>query len=379
MRVLFWSETFWPRLGGVERLAAGLLPALRGRGHEFAVVTWVDEAAADEAAAAARHHDAAFAQSRFDGIEIHRFPFFAGSGRSGAQRTIEHLAEIRLLKRRFVPDLVHVNSCGRSAWFHLATDRAAAPTLVTLHQPLPAAPGDDESIPGRLLATASWIACCSHGVLRTVRTARPALAGRTSVIGNALPDAGPCPPAASFAPPQLLFIGRLVHEKGLDAVLGALQPLFARRPDLHLVVAGDGPLRPQLEAQAQAPGLAGRVRFIGAVAPDVVQDLLTAASLVIVPSRVEGFGLVALEAAAMGRPVIASDAGGLPEVVEHERTGLVVPGGDASAFVRAIGRLIDDPDDARRMGAQARMRALTSFDWQRHVRAYDDLYRRLAA
>jgi len=365
VRVLFWSETFWPRVGGVERLAAGLLPALRDRGHEFAVVTWVD--------------DATTAESCFEGIPVHRFPFFSASGRDGANRTMEHLDEVRRLKRSFVPDLVHVNSYGRSAWFHLATNATPAPTLVTLHQPLSANTDRHESVAGRLLATASWIACCSNAVLATVHELAPTMGTRASVIDNALPAVCASPPPISFEPPQLLFVGRLVAEKGLDAVLSFLPPLFARSPHPRLVVAGDGPLRPQLEAQAAALGLSRYVRFLGAVSPDAVHDLMGEATIVIVPSRVEGFGLVALEAALMGRPVVATRVGGLPELVQHDRTGLLADVDDGTGFMRAIEQLLDDQETALRLGAAARERALLSFDWHQHVLAYDSLYRRLAA
>ena len=363
MRVLFWSETFWPRIGGVERLASGLLPALRDRGHEFAVVTWVDDGAAPEGC--------------FEGIRIHRFPFFSRSPREDAASTLEQVNEVRRLKRSFVPDLVHVNSCGRSAWFHLVTNAAAAPTLVTVHEPL-AAEVAPASVAGRLLATASWIACCSNAVRETVCRASPLLGARASVIDNALPSVCAAPPPLSLQPPRLLFVGRLVSEKGLDALMGALPPLFTRVPDARLVIAGDGALRPHLEARAAELALAPYVTFVGAVSPETVRPMMAAASIVIVPSRVEGFGLVALEAAMMGRPVVATRVGGLPHVVQHGVTGLLVDADDPRGFVRAVEMLIEDPDTARRLGATARQEALRRFDWQEHVLAYDQLYRRLA-
>ena len=362
MRVLFWSETFWPRIGGVERLAAGLLPALRDRGHEFAVVTWDDGAARE---------------CSVEGLPIHRFPFFSKPQGDGAALTLQQVTDVRRLKRRFVPDLVHVNSCGRSAWFHLVTDATAAPTLVTLHQPL-SGDIDAASVAGRLLATASWIACCSNAVLESVCRLWPRMGTRASVIDNALPSVCAASPPLSLQPPRLLFVGRLVPEKGLDAVMGALPPLFTRVPQARLVVAGDGPLRAHLEAQAAQLELTPHIRFVGAVSPEAVRDLMAETSIIIVPSRVEGFGLVALEAAMMGRPVVATDVGGLPHVVQHGVTGLLVDADDPRGFVRAIETLIHDPDAARRLGAAARQRALSRFDWGEHVLAYDQLYRRLA-
>ena len=365
MRVLFWSETFWPRIGGVERLATALLPALRERGHEFAVVTWVDGEPAGSA--------------DFRGIGVHRFRFFAGTRHEGALGALKHVEEVRRLKRRFDPHLVHVNSCGRSAWFHLATDDRRTPTLVTVHQPVPADLDPVASVAGRLLATASWTACCSHAVLATVQERFVPDKARASVIGNALPDPAPEPAPARFDAPRLLFVGRLVPEKGLDAVLEALPWLFARHPRARLVIAGDGPQARPLRAAAAAAGIAAQVEFLGEVEPERVRVLIEESAVVIVPSRVEGFGLVALEAAAGGRSVVATRVGGLPEVVDDGITGVLVEPGDSQRFVRAVDALLADPARADRLGRAARESAMHRFDWAQHVDAYDRLYRRLAA
>lgn len=365
MRVLFWSETFWPRVGGVERLAAALVPALVARGHEMAVVTWVDPCEPDPGDLA--------------GIPVHRFAFFAGSQRAGVERVMRDVATIRRLKRAFDPDVVHVNSLGRSAWFHLATADPGAPTLVTLHQPLDGRAPAPDSVAGRLLARADAVACCSHAVLQSLRDGVPALRERAAVIGNALPDPPREAPPPALGPPTLLFAGRLVPEKGIDAIVPELPALFARHPAARLVVAGDGPLAPRLRRAVAARGLAARVAFLGEVPPTEVQARMIDASIVLVPSRVEGFGLVALEAAVAGRPVIATRVGGLPEVVGDGETGVLVAPDDPRGFVRAVADLLDDPLRLRRLGAAARERAMRCFDWQRHVDAYDELYRRMAA
>ncbi len=362
MKVLFWSETFWPRVGGVERLAAALLPALRGLGHEFAIVTWVDDTVTE---------------LRFEDMTVHRYAFFAGAAHVGIGKLWAQVEAIRRLKRSFAPDLVHVNSCGRSAWYHLATGAEATPTLVTLHQPLAGAPAMRESVAGRLLASASRVICCSRAVADTVHDALPAARTRVGVIANALP-APPSPPAVLlFDPPQIVYVGRLVPEKGLDAVLDALAPLFALFPGASLTVAGEGPLRAPLEARVATLGLSRQVRFLGAVPPHGASELLRNASIVIVPSRIEGFGLVALEAAQLGRPVVATRVGGLPEVVRHESTGLLVAAGDSAGFAHAVARLLCNPAEARRMGARAQVHAASTFSWRTHVQAYDALYRDL--
>ena len=96
------------------------------------------------------------------------------------------------------------------------------------------------------------------------------------------------------------------------------------------------------------------------------------------PSKIEPFGLVALEAAQAGRAVVASAVDGLPEVVAHEQTGLLVPPGDAGALAAAIASLIDDPERAKAMGEAGRRRAASHFSWDCYVAAHEDLFRQVA-
>src|SRR5262249_42583718 len=148
-------------------------------------------------------------------------------------------------------------------------------------------------------------------------------------------------------------------------------------PSARLVIAGDGPERAKLQQQVIQLRLANSVEFVGSVPPATVAHLIAQATLVVVPSRVEGFGLVALEAALMARPVVATRVGGLPEVVVHGQTGLLVEDDDNRALAVAIALLLDQPDTAKQMGRAACDRARQEFDWERHVSAYDTLYRKL--
>jgi len=134
-----------------------------------------------------------------------------------------------------------------------------------------------------------------------------------------------------------------------------------------------------LERQIDELGLTDIVDFIGWVAPREVPALLNTATVVLMPSRQESFGLVALEAALMARPVIATRVGGLPEVVVHEQTGLLVEQENSGALAEAIAYLLAHPHTAIHMGQAARLRAQQVFSWERHVTAYDVLYQQLAA
>jgi glycogen(starch) synthase len=144
-------------------------------------------------------------------------------------------------------------------------------------------------------------------------------------------------------------------------------------------VAGDGPLRADLERRATRAGLRESIDFTGWVVPDRVMALINEHAVVIMPSRRDSMPLVALEAAAMARPVVATRVGGLPEIVAHEETGLLAGADDVPALADAASRLLANPDQAARMGQAARARAAERFSWDGHVASYDALYRALAS
>ncbi len=174
--------------------------------------------------------------------------------------------------------------------------------------------------------------------------------------------------------PRLLCVGRLIPVKGHLVLLRALAQARAHVPDLVLDIAGSGPLEPALRGYARELGLGDAVRFLGFVSP--VQRAIEDASVVVVPSLGEGFGMVALEAMERARPVIASAVGGLPEIVAGGETGLVVPPGDAEELADAMVALASDLPRASAMGEAGRRRALESFTQERSTAAIEALYRR---
>jgi glycosyltransferase involved in cell wall biosynthesis len=172
--------------------------------------------------------------------------------------------------------------------------------------------------------------------------------------------------------PRLLCIGRLIPVKGHLVLLRALAQARALVPELRLDLAGHGPLEPALRAYVRELGLGDAVRFLGFVSP--VQGAIEEAGIVVVPSLGEGFGMVALEAMERSRPVIASDVGGLPEIVEHGVSGVVVPAGDAEALADALVALASDPSRAAAMGRAGRARALEAFRQEQCTVSTERLY-----
>ena len=172
------------------------------------------------------------------------------------------------------------------------------------------------------------------------------------------------------------YLGRLEPHKGIDDLLHAAALLRPVQPDLHVNISGNGPERPSLEALAQELGIADHVHFLGRV-PDAA-DFLRQLDIFVLPSRFEAFGLVAAEAMAVGTPVIVSDAGGLPEVVDNGKTGLVVPVDDPPALAQAISQLADNPSLRYQLVRSGNTRATNCFSAGRMaqdtVRLYQNIF-----
>lgn len=171
----------------------------------------------------------------------------------------------------------------------------------------------------------------------------------------------------------ILAATRLVPRKGVDRLITALPAVMARVPNAALLIAGEGPQRSALEAQAQ--GLP--VRFLGAVPPERMPALYRLAEVVVLPNReepgeVDGIPMTVLEAQACGRPVIGGRAGGTPEAIADSETGLVVDGNDAGAIAAAVIRVLTDPALAARLAAGA-LAVSASRDWRGRTRTFLDL------
>jgi glycosyltransferase involved in cell wall biosynthesis len=175
-----------------------------------------------------------------------------------------------------------------------------------------------------------------------------------------VPAAGLAIPATA---PTVAIVAALRGPKGHDVALEAWPKVLSSVPEARLLIVGEGDRRPALEEQTRALGLQERVVFAGI--RDDVPELLRAADVVALPSYTEALPTVMIEAAASGRPVVATTVGGTPEVVEDGRTGLLVREGDPEAFGEAVVRLLADPALRESMGRAARARAEALFDADR--------------
>lgn len=172
---------------------------------------------------------------------------------------------------------------------------------------------------------------------------------RITVLPNPAPVA-PAPSKDGVSPSgELAFAGRLTEQKALDVALRAV----AAVPDVRLTVAGDGPVRRELDRLVAELGLGDRVTFVGPLRVDGVLDLYRRADAAVISSAWENFPHAVVEALAVGTPVIGTSVGGVAEVVTNGENGLLVPPGDPAAFGAAIARFYAEPDLRRRITAAA--------------------------
>ncbi len=180
----------------------------------------------------------------------------------------------------------------------------------------------------------------------------------------------------------LLSVGRLVERKGLDRALQALPRVLQSIPDVHYLIVGDGPYRPDLERIAGDAGISEHVTFAGEVTDEEIAKHYALCDIFLLPNRetadgdTEGFGLVFLEANACGKPVIAGRAGGATDAVQDGYNGLTVDGEDVTAIAGAILRLLEDPELCARLRTGGLEKARNS-DWRSRAEQFQALCRRL--
>jgi glycosyltransferase involved in cell wall biosynthesis len=185
--------------------------------------------------------------------------------------------------------------------------------------------------------------------------------------------AGPEPAPYEGDAPRFLCVGRLIPIKGHVVLLRAFRKVLDERPDARLDIAGRGVLEHGLKDLVRELELTDAVRFLGHVTP--IQTAIEESLAVVVPSLGEGFGMVALEAMERARPVIAASIGGLEDLVRDGETGLLVPPGDADRLAEAMLRFAADPDWAKAMGREARLRAVERFPEDRCTERTEEVYR----
>lgn len=361
MKILFWSELYWPDIGGLEILSLQLLRELKARGHEITVICSHGGRDLPDVA-------------EVDGIRVHRFRFVHALERSDLKEIKNIVERLIDLIPSISADLFHLNAI-TPLFFYLRARRVMdAPILFTIHNSLEMLPYSSENIV-KFFDSVSWATAVSQSVFQAAEKSIAGIGSRFSVLYNGLKMPSLAPEPISFSPPVFLCYGRVIPQKGFDVALNAFARVHREHPEARLIFAGDGVLLDSMKELARALEIDKQVDFMGWVHPEKIYALINQSSAVIVPSRYqEPFGLVALEAAQMARPVIASRVGGLPEVVVDQQSGYLYENEDAGELAERMLQLIENPALAAELGQGGRKRAEREFDFGRMVDAYERLY-----
>ena len=239
----------------------------------------------------------------------------------------------------------------------------------------------DGPIDRALCALATEVIAISRAVARRFAWAPT----KVRLIPNGI-DLGrftPRPPSASLraalgvppSAPIVASVGRFVEVKGYRYLLEAAAQVARARAGVHWILVGDGELRGELEAHARSLGLAPQVHFTGW--RDDIPDVLALCDVFVLPSLREAFGRVLVEAMAMGRPVVATTGGGVPDVVVDGETGLLVDPAASAPLAAAVQTLLENPGRAGHLGAAGRRRAQSTFSLTAHVDAVERAYAEL--
>jgi glycosyltransferase involved in cell wall biosynthesis len=292
-------------------------------------------------------------------------------------------ALLKIIDRRRV-DILHLHGYGATTFGRLAGAIRGLPTILHEHANLTDTPWF-QKVADRVLEPYTDLAIAvSESTAEFVRHARHVRPERVKVVylGAPLDEFGVCRTAGEIetaraalgiAPGEFAVgtITRLHESKGNSYLVDAAARVLAERPTARFYLVGEGPLRPALEAQAQALGLGDRFVFVG-FAKDVAA-VLSAFDLSVFPSLWEGTPLTVFEALAMGKPIVATDADGLRDVLRADETARIVPRRDVSALAAAIVRMIDYPDERARFAAAAAS-AGRQFGIDAFVRKMERLY-----
>jgi glycosyltransferase involved in cell wall biosynthesis len=298
------------------------------------------------------------------------------------------VARMRSALRRVRPDVVHTHEPGPMFYTAMATFGLGVPLHVhtehgkkdyTLRRLRWLARAGARRVRAFYCLTqdmADWVS--GHGVVsrrkvRLIHNGIDTAAYRTGGNRTAV-RAGLDLPAAA---PVIGTVGRLVEIKRQDVLLRAFARVVRRVPDAHLMLVGDGPRRGDLEALAAELDIAGRVRFVGAQPSSA--PYLHAMDVFALTSRSEGMPQSLLEAGVAAVPAIASAVGGIPEVVTHDRTGLLFPAGDDAALADGLYRLLTDRPLAAGLAAAARDHVEGRYSVSRMAQEYDAQFREMLA
>ncbi|MGH6945419.1 MAG: glycosyltransferase family 4 protein [Geminicoccaceae bacterium] len=308
------------------------------------------------------------------GIASHGLPFMEG-GRFDPRTW----RDLRRLVADLAPDLIHAHGARAALPLVFPWRRAGTPLIYTVHgYHFPPKQRGLRTL-GRLAErwcsarADATVFVCEHDRRIAERHGILARCRRHQVIHNGIATEGL--PAAATRDDRLVFAGRLVEQKNPLMLVDVLDRLRPER--VRLLVIGDGPLQAAMRRRASEMGVLGSIEFRGAVPHESALQALAGGGILVLPSLSEGLPLVVLEAMAIGLPVVAAGVGGVPEIIEHGETGLLVDRQAPESYAQSVRLLLRDPDLRAGLIARARRRVAECFSWAAAKHAYLELYRNI--
>lgn len=402
MRILMLSWEYPPHnVGGLGKHVTELVPALARLGVEIHLLTprWVG--GMGEEVVEATQMDAAHTEPvpatiyRIEPPAAHMADFFTGAWRTNV--SIEDRGRELIDAGAF--DLIHAHDW-LVAFAGVALKHSARlPLLATIHateygrnRGLPTAdmPRAIHNVEWWLTYEAWRVICCSQFMASEIQTAFQAPLDKLDIIPNgvdtarfdALVGEDLSDFRRRFAADDeeiIFYVGRIVQEKGVHVLVQAMTRILASRPSAKLVVAGTGGSLVSARALADQLGLGGKAYFTGFISDDDRDRLLRVADVSVFPSLYEPFGIVALEAMAARSPVVATDVGGLGEVIEPHETGIIVRPDDPDSLAWGVLHTLDRPDWARARVENAYSMVRERYNWDVIARATRATYERVIA
>jgi len=394
MRILMVSTTY-PRWGGDTRprFVHDLAAFLAKEGMEIIVLS--------------PHHKGAKFHEYLDGVEIYRHPYFLPTGcqklccGGGIRENIRHslLARIQLpllavtqsiyllaLTMKKKPDLIHshwILPQGLNAM--MASKLFGIDYVVTVHGAdiFPTKFKVMKLLSKAVLSNAASVSANSD---RTKKEAQNLMAGKEITVIPMGADVSRFKPVSGkSASKSVLFVGRLAQVKGVEYLIRAFKKIKEKNATAKLIIVGEGEELPRLMDEARKTGYDKDISFEGAIPHERIFDYYGRAGVLALPSIVdsegsmEGLGVVLTEALACGVPAVATDAGGISDIIKDGQTGLIVPQKDPEKLAQAIDRIFSDTDLAERLAQNGRMAILSRFSWnvisQRYSTLYSDILR----
>lgn len=369
-RVALVSSSYAPYVGGVEEHVRQVARELRDGGLDVEVWT------VDRGESLGVHE--------VEGVTVRYLPTPLPAASPGAAfRFLRALPSAWRLwtdaRRRFAPHVLHVHCFGPNGAYALAMHRRfRTPLVVTSHGETVA---DDHAVFARsallrtalrrALAAAAGVTAPSQFVIDDLRR-NYGLVGGTVVPNGVVLDSPDVTDAPTLTGRYLLGVGRLGRMKGFDLLIDAFARAELER-DIRLVIVGDGPEHDRLRAQVDRLALADRVEFTGRLDGVAVAHAMSGALAVVVPSRMEAFGIVALEAWRSGAPLVMTNRGGGPGFVRDEIDGMLIDPEDTDMLADVLARVSSDGQLRARLAAAGRAR-VGEFTWARVAHAYEQLY-----